>query len=104
MINKRCVWHLERNVVDLRRSELREADLVVGAERRVVVDHRILNEVHVEAEVEAFAGRLSDTVERLGRKLVDDRARLVDYDQHVLVLIGELYVERVEYFTLFAGS
>ena len=104
MINERCVWHLERNVVDLRRSELGEADLVVGAERRVVVDHGILHEVHVEAEVEAFAGRLSDAVERLGRKLVDDRARLVDYDQHVLVLIGELYVEWVEYFTLFARS
>lgn len=104
MINERCIWHLERNVVDLWRSELGEADLVVGAECQVVVDHRILNEVHVEAEVEAFAWRLSDTVERLGREFVDDGARLVDYDQHVLVLIGELYVEWVEYFTLFARS
>lgn len=60
MIDEWGARHHKRDVVDLRRRELVEARSQVSPERSIVVYERIVDEVHIEREIEFLVGRLSD--------------------------------------------
>lgn len=86
----------ECDVVDLRRLERHEADLLVYTERGVVVYHSVFDLVHVERQVESLVGRLSDFVQRVHGEFGHDRFGLIDNYELIFVLVGQLHVELIE--------